>query len=551
MRCPMQSPAVDGFAPLRRLRQVSAVLYALMLVLGGWTYVAWLLQQDHDTALESSQRRVGQFARGLGLQVEAMASDGLGAATAGAALMMGSELTGNDAIAALGGVLTGGDYVRALFVVDPSRFAMAQRRGEEFDAMTRSIEPALRGLQSAAWAGRMVDTPTGQAFPVARRAMIRDREVWVGAWLGSREFEEVYADFRQPDAYVALTTLDGVTLGRFPPHEAARDISDISVTPVHAQFVNLPVHSTALAEGTDPDSGRIFQYGAYRVTGLPLLAVASRARDDALASWRARRDKTLLFTVLTTVVVFGFALMLQLTFNRSLHSAQALALARRSELQARESLASELMLAQDAERWRLAGELHDGIGQTLSLLRNQVLLLRRSALPPQARDSSHTLLELASEAIVDLRNVARTLRPMHLEEQGVTAALRTMLDRVRASSDLELRGRVEEVDDVITGSDATHVYRIAQEAVSNVIKHAEATRLSVEMIRDIAMVELRVLDDGKGMPPDGSSSRGFGLRSIGERCRMLGATLAIGPNRPAGTTLLVRVPIRPAEDARP
>jgi signal transduction histidine kinase len=70
------------------------------------------------------------------------------------------------------------------------------------------------------------------------------------------------------------------------------------------------------------------------------------------------------------------------------------------------------------------------------------------------------------------------------------------------------------------------------------------------MIRDIAIVELRVRDDGKGMPPDSGESGGFGLLSIGERCRMLGATLSIGPNQPTGTSLLVRVPIRAAEEAR-
>jgi signal transduction histidine kinase len=319
---------------------------------------------------------------------------------------------------------------------------------------------------------------------------------------------------------------------------------------VRARLRDLPVQSTAFLEGTDAHGDRPFVYGAYRLAGLPLLAVAGRSRDDVLVSWRPRRDKTVLFAALTTVVVLGFAIMLQLAFNRSLRNAQALALARRSELEAKESLASRLMLAQDAERRRLAGELHDGIGQTLSLLRNQVLLLRRTALPAQASDKAHTLLELASEAIDDLRNVASSLRPMHLEEQGVTGALRTMLGRLRTSSDLTLHARVEEVDDVITGSDATHLYRIAQEVVSNVIKHAEATCLWIEVIRDIDTVELRIRDNGKGMPVDGSRrSKGFGLLSIGERCRMLGATLEIGSNPPSGTSVLIRVPIRSLEEA--
>ncbi len=537
-------PANERFGVMARLQQVSAVLYALILVVGGWSYVTWILGQDHDATFDISRRRVEQFARGLGLHVEAMAFDGLGTATVGAALM-GNGLTGSDAKAALGG-----GYVRALFVVEESGLTMTQLPEEDLGSITGSFLPALRAAPGPAWVGPIVDTPSGKAFAVAQRTVIRDREVWVGAWLSSRNFEELYSDSKKPHSYVALTTLDGVILGRFPPRQPARIDSGIADPAVRAQLHDLPVKSTAFLEGTDEDGGRPFVYGAYRLANLPLLAVAGRSRDDVLVSWRPRRDKTVLFAALTTVVVLGFAIMLQLAFNRSLRNAQALALARRSELEAKESLASGLMLAQDAERRRLAGELHDGIGQTLSLLRNQVLLLRRTALPPQASDKAHTLLELASEAIDDLRNVARSLRPMHLEEQGVTGALRSMLDRLRTSSGLALHARVEEVDDVITGSNATHLYRIAQEVVNNVIKHAEATGLWIEVIRDIAIVELRIRDDGKGMPPDGCNpSSGFGLLSIGERCRMLGATLEISANSPSGTSVLIRVPICSFEEA--
>lgn len=532
---------------MKRLRYMSTVLYALMLVIGGWTYVVWLLQADHDTALESSHRRVGQFARGLGLQVEAMASDGLGAATVAAALMDSAQ-SERGTEAELAGALTGGDYVRALFVADGDALTMAQRPEQRLEPLTRALLPVLLASQAAMWAGQMVDSSSGKVFPVARKARIHDREVWVGAWLGSRDFEEVYIDFRQPHSFVALTSLDGEILGSFPLGTAASLQSRIGDRTVRERLRELPVHSTALLEANDPATGNQFHYGAYRVVGLPLVAVVSRARDDALASWRARRNKTVWFTVLTTVVVFGFAVLLQLASNRSLGNAQALAQARRAELTAKESLANGLMLAQDAERRRLAGDLHDGVGQTLSLLRNQVLLLRRTTLPPQARESAQTLLELSSEAIDDLRSVARSLRPMHLEEQGVTGALRAMLKRTQASSELELRARVEEVDDVITGSDATHLYRIAQEAVSNVIKHADASSLSIEMIRDISIVELRVRDDGRGMPDGARDSGGFGLLSIGERCRMMGATLEITPNEPSGTSLLVRVPIRAVDE---
>lgn len=540
---PDASTANDGSGATLRFQKMSAVLYALMLVLGGWTYVAWILGQDYRATLDTSRRRVEQFARGLGLQVEAMAFDGLGAATIGAA-MVRNGLTGSDATAALGS-----GYTRALFVVDGAELTMTQPAAEDLANITGGFMTTLLASAESTWVGPIVETPSGKAFAVAQRTVIGGRTVWAGAWLSSRNFEKIFSDPNKPSSYLALATLDGEILGRFPPRPAARGDASIDDATVRAQLRGLPVRTTAFLVGKDA-GGETFDYGAYRLAGLPLVAIASRSRHDAVAAWRPRRDKTVLFAALTTVVVLGFAVMLQLAFNRSLGNVQALAQARRSELEAKESLANELMLAQDAERRRLAGELHDGIGQTLSLLRNQVLLLRRTPLPPQAGEKSQTLLDLASEAIEDLRNVARSLRPMHLEEQGVTGALRAMLARVRTSSGLTLHARVEEVDDVITDSDATHLYRIAQEVVNNVIKHADATHLSIEMIRDIDMVELRIRDDGKGMPAEGAGRpKGIGLLSIGERCRMLGATLAITANHPSGTSVLIRVPIRSFEEA--
>ena len=222
----------------------------------------------------------------------------------------------------------------------------------------------------------------------------------------------------------------------------------------------------------------------------------------------------------------------------------AVAEARNAELQAKESLARELLQAQERERKKLASELHDGVAQNLSLLRNRVSLLQRSGLPPEALPHAQALLHLSTELIEELRGVAQNLRPAHLEELGLAASLRSMLQKVEQSTELKLQFRVEDVDDVIAGAAATHVYRIVQEAINNVLKHAAARTLRVDVLRDIACVLIDIRDDGKGFDAQGGGVRGgLGLLSIRERCSILHAVLQIDSDAGSGTRLRVRIPV--------
>ncbi len=170
--------------------------------------------------------------------------------------------------------------------------------------------------------------------------------------------------------------------------------------------------------------------------------------------------------------------------------------------------------------------------------------MQRSGLPPAAAPHAQALLDLSTESIEDLRNVAQNLRPLHLEELGVTASLRSLLLKVEQSSDLAVQFRLEDVDDVIVGPAAAHVYRIAQEAINNVLKHAAAGRLYVDVIRDIDCVIIDIRDDGKGFRQQADATRsGLGLLSIRERCSILAAELKVESDGRSGTHLRVRIPV--------
>jgi signal transduction histidine kinase len=156
------------------------------------------------------------------------------------------------------------------------------------------------------------------------------------------------------------------------------------------------------------------------------------------------------------------------------------------------------------------------------------------------------MLALATESIEDLRSVAQNLRPLHLEELGIVTSLRALLEKVGNSSELKVHSRLEDIDDVIHGAAAMHVYRIAQEAINNVLKHAGARHLWFEAIRDIDCVIVRIRDDGRGMDTR-LGSGGLGMLSIRERCSILRAALDIRSEAGAGTYITLRIPIEAAE----
>jgi PAS domain S-box-containing protein len=228
------------------------------------------------------------------------------------------------------------------------------------------------------------------------------------------------------------------------------------------------------------------------------------------------------------------------------HMAEAaLEEARTAELHAREEFAQHLLSAQEQERQRLANELHDSVGQTLSLVKNRALLaLQEPGLPPSAGEHLTVLSNLTTDVIAEVRAVAQNLRPLHIEQLGITDALNTLLAQIQNSSPLTIERRIEDIDDALKSDAATHLFRIMQEALNNTLKHAGATHCRVTVERDVRCLRLAISDNGSGF--DHAAARrkmGLGLASIAERVRMLGATYRIDTAPGRGTTLHIEIPI--------
>jgi two-component system sensor histidine kinase UhpB len=205
------------------------------------------------------------------------------------------------------------------------------------------------------------------------------------------------------------------------------------------------------------------------------------------------------------------------------------------------------MRAQEEERRRLARDLHDEVNQALT-----AILLRLEALaqetPPERAPEVVELKRLVNQAMDELLNLARQLRPSALDDHGLVAALETQLKRFSARSGIEARldtaGDPHELPDVVQ----TAIYRVAQEALTNVTRHAGATIVELALAERDGGVELRVSDDGSGFDPavlphaTSSPGGGLGLVGMAERARLVGGELDVRSAPGGGTTITLRVP---------
>jgi signal transduction histidine kinase len=195
--------------------------------------------------------------------------------------------------------------------------------------------------------------------------------------------------------------------------------------------------------------------------------------------------------------------------------------------------------AAESERRRWARELHDETLQALGGLNVLLKSARRSSDPEVLQAAIGDATEHVSREIENLRSIITELRPAALDELGLAPALTTLAKRVASTTGLEVVTDID-IDRRLEGEQETVAYRVVQEALSNVVKHARATRVAVSVAIADGELRIAVADDGQGFDP-GAPAGGFGLVGMRERIDLAGGSLAIEPNDP-GTRVEVALP---------
>jgi signal transduction histidine kinase len=211
-------------------------------------------------------------------------------------------------------------------------------------------------------------------------------------------------------------------------------------------------------------------------------------------------------------------------------------------------LTSRLIDAQEGERRRIARELHDDVGQALTALKLTLQAIQMASDPDEIRLGIADAVATAASAIQRVRDLSLDLRPSLLDDLGLPAAVRWYVDRQARRAGIEARVDVAPDLPALTRDQGTTLFRILQEAVTNVFKHAQATSLGIELSRADRDVRLAVCDNGIGFDADLAQTRAMlgasvGLLSMGERAQLAGGRLAIASQPGTGTTVTVWLPI--------
>jgi two-component system sensor histidine kinase UhpB len=195
--------------------------------------------------------------------------------------------------------------------------------------------------------------------------------------------------------------------------------------------------------------------------------------------------------------------------------------------------------AQEEERLRIARGLHDEVGQTMTAV---LLQLKRAAddAPAELRGELLEAQEAVRTSLDDVRRIARQLRPEMLEHLGLVSALTALATSFSERTGLAVERRFESELPRLDPDAELALYRIAQESLTNVARHADAERVRLELSRGAGSVVLRIADDGKGM--NGAQPYGGGLRGMRERALMIGAALAIKESPAGGVEVRLEVP---------
>ena len=223
------------------------------------------------------------------------------------------------------------------------------------------------------------------------------------------------------------------------------------------------------------------------------------------------------------------------------------------------ALSRRLLEVQEEERRRLARDLHDDIGQVLTALKIQLESLARSAGGPQADQLGgplHECAETTRHALERVRQLSLSLRPLQLDDLGLAAALRSHLDRQARLGGLRPYFDAADAPALVAPEVETACFRIAQEAITNVLRHAQGRNLWVRLFTAEGRLALSVRDDGVGFELDRARRRAAAGGSLGvvgmeERAALVGGSLELRTAPGQGTVLLATFPLEAAEARQP
>jgi PAS domain S-box-containing protein len=674
-----RSEARHPFAPFGVPLALSWALlgYAVVAVAAGSAFAALRIHADYLQVMQDEDDSLRGVTAALTSATQAMLDHSLGAARAAASEI---RATGNfDGLSqqavrlALQRHLTGGAYVRYLFLVDAGRYALASRTRLIDSASAPGYLASANGAGDV-WVGAPLHDPedsTRWVVPIAGRVHTGLTSTgWAGALLSFAGLEQLNQRFGDRVSELALLGLDGTVLANVGNGKldlyTGRNVSG-------ADLFRRGVASGrgGMVEGVGAIIPVPMIFAYFPLSGYRIYVAAGQSRDAVLAGWRIRRRQmiaaTTAFSALvliltaflghyvsasrlrerhystlvdsarfavflleddrfvdanrTAAIMFGlqdewsaigmtpwqlspelqpngrpskelarerilaalreggstfewmhkradtgetFPAEVDLSSLTANGSTLALAIVhdvtvrKRAEEELRR-VSAELMRLQDEERRRIGRDLHDSTGQTLAALEIDLAQLARETgeLSAEGRELLERCVRLARQCSAEIRTASYLLHPPLLDELGLASALRWLADGLQARSGLELRLQLPERLDGVTAEEELALFRVAQEALTNVHRHSSSPWVALRLRAEPASLVLEIEDAGRGISVDRTADvetsgrfTGVGVAGMRERIRQLGGTFAVESTPSGGTLVRACLPLLRGGQAR-
>jgi signal transduction histidine kinase len=215
-------------------------------------------------------------------------------------------------------------------------------------------------------------------------------------------------------------------------------------------------------------------------------------------------------------------------------------------------LSAHLLNSQEKERRRLSRELHDELGQSLTIMKLQLRSLKKGLREDQEeiKEGCEKVVHHIDRVVEDVRRLSCDLSPSIIEDLGLTAALRWLISNyMKTFSATNVTSDIMDIDHIFSEDAQVNIFRILQEALTNIGKHSEATNVSVSVKRQDDVASLFLEDDGRGFDitktmKKNAAERGLGLSIMNERARMLGGDFDLWSQEGKGTRITMNIPVK-------
>ncbi|MEP7237926.1 MAG: sensor histidine kinase [Ferruginibacter sp.] len=209
-------------------------------------------------------------------------------------------------------------------------------------------------------------------------------------------------------------------------------------------------------------------------------------------------------------------------------------------------LFNAIVTTQDQERKRIAQDIHDSLGSVLSAAKLKLSSLHESKelLTPDELEKYQTSLDLLDEASSELRHISHNIMPATLSKLGLEAALQNLIDKIAAHSKMQIHFTAHGFDERLEESTEMSIYRIILELLNNIVKHADAEKVSIQIIKYPAYINLVIEDNGKGFDHAKAfeQKKGIGLGNILSRVEYMNGSMEIDSSAGKGTTVIIEIP---------